>query len=312
MQRATENKIILVTRRTRLDELIARFNTLAQAKFYLEHLGADFDDYVVEEQNYRSARQQVESTLGRLGRLQVIDRAFLPNFLFGPGDLVVALGQDGLVANTLKYTLRHPVIGVNPDPLRWDGVLLPFVPGDLPKIVSEVFAGRRPFREVTLAQAELNTGEKIYAVNDLFIGVQNHTSARYHIRLGGRAEQHSSSGLIVSTGLGSTGWLRSLLAGATAIAKASAGGNLDLPAPEPVPWDADYLYFTVREPFPSRTTGTTLVFDRITAAEPLVLTSQMPERGVIFSDGIDRDFLAFNSGACATISVAATKAQLVV
>ena len=49
MERLTENKIILVTRPTRLDELIGRFNTVQQAQFYIEHLGADFSDYLAED-----------------------------------------------------------------------------------------------------------------------------------------------------------------------------------------------------------------------------------------------------------------------
>ncbi len=35
MDRLTENKIILVVRQTRLDELVAKYNTLAQAQFYV-------------------------------------------------------------------------------------------------------------------------------------------------------------------------------------------------------------------------------------------------------------------------------------
>jgi hypothetical protein len=37
----------------------------------------------------------------------------------------------------------------------------------------------------------------------------------------------------------------------------------------------------------------------------------MPERGVIFSDGIEADFLEFNSGSKATISVAERQGRLV-
>src|SRR5207249_8312571 len=103
MERLTENKIILVTRPTRLDELVARFNTVGQAQFYIEHLGADFSDYQREDENYRNALQDVRMDLERLGRVQIIDRTFLPNFIFGENDTVVTLGQDGLVANTLKY-----------------------------------------------------------------------------------------------------------------------------------------------------------------------------------------------------------------
>ena len=116
MRRLTENKIVLVTRPTRLAELIARFNTASQARFYVEHLGADFSDYQQEDENYQSAVTKVSATLDALGRVQKLDRALLPNFLFAPDDTVVVLGQDGLVANTLKYLNGQPVLGVNPDP----------------------------------------------------------------------------------------------------------------------------------------------------------------------------------------------------
>lgn len=312
MDRLTENKIVLVTRHTRLDDLVARFNTIAQARFYVEHLGADFTDYTREHEHYRTSVAEAESVLRALGRLQVLDRSFLPNFVFGKDDTIVILGQDGLVANTVKYSTQQAIVGVNPDPQRWDGVLLPFQVRDLAKIIPEVFAGKRPIKQVTMAKAQLNDGQVLYAVNDLFVGVRSHASARYLIEIQSIQEQHSSSGIIISTGLGSTGWFKSLVTGAVGIAGQVTGQKLDLPSPTAFAWDADFMYYTVREPFPSKTSASTLVFGKITAAQPLALTSLMPEAGVIFSDGIESDFLEFNSGTKATIQVAEKKGHLVV
>lgn len=321
MQRLTDEKIILVTRPTRLGELIVRFNTAAQARFYVEHLGADFSDYEKEDATYRAARDATREALDRFGRVQILDRSFVPNFVFGPRDFVVTLGQDGLVANTLKYLDGQPVVGVNPDPARWDGQLLPFRAVDLPVVMPEILARRRPMKRVTMACATLSDGQKLHAVNDLFIGPRSHGSARYTIEVAGRNEQHSSSGIIVSTGLGSTGWLKSLLAGAFGIARtagallegqaAPAGKN---PAPTrcEFPSDSSHLVFTVREPFPTRTTGASLLFGRITAQAPLTLVSHMAENGVIFSDGIERDFLAFNHGTRAVIGPSEKQGLLVV
>lgn len=309
MQPLTENKIILVTRKTRLEELVAKYNTVSQAKFYVEHLGADFSDYVAEHEKYRECIRQAEVALQRICRVQIIDRAFLPNFLFGPQDTVVALGQDGLVANTLKYLSGQPLLGVNPDRKRWDGVLLPFDVKDLETIVPEVFNGRRKVQEVTMAKAQLNNGQCIYGVNDIFIGPKSHTSARYTIQIQGKREQHSSSGIIVSTGLGSTGWLKSLRAGASAIAGA-AGAKREPEARSP--WDADYLHFTVREPFPSKTSAASLVFGKVTRESTLMLTSLMPEHGVIFSDGIESDYLEFNSGIVAELGLAEKRGLLII
>lgn len=311
MERRTDNKIVLIVRRTRLDELVVRFNTLDQARFYVEHLGADFSDYVAEDMLYKRAVRQAESILGRHGRVHIVDRAFVSNFIFGPQDTVLALGQDGLVANVLKYLNGQQLIGVNPDPARWEGVLLPFAVSDLDWLMPEVFAKRRPVESVTMAQARLNTGETLYGVNDLFIGPQSHTSARYTIRTGNHTEEQSSSGIIVSTGLGSTGWMRSVLAGAAGIATALSGHPLKVGEKRQYKWDANYLYFSVREPWPSKTSAAEITFGKITAREPLVLTSRMPERGVIFSDGMEGDFVHFNSGTEAVIGVADRKGLLV-
>ena len=319
MNRQTDNKIILVTRPTRLAELVIRFNTVSQAKFYVEHQGADFSDYLREDETYHRALTEAEEALGQVARVQTVDRSFLPNFVFAPEDSVVTLGQDGLVANTMKYLDGQPVVGVNPDPERWDGRLLPFRVRDLAKLMPEVVLRKRTTRSVTMAKATLNNGQTLYAVNDLFIGPKTHTSARYFIRHGKAGETHSSSGVIVSTGMGSTGWLKSLLTGAGAIAIAVGNRGRNDPkqpgcyekAVAGFNWESEFLYFTVREPFPTRTTGTSLVFGRVTSDTPLILESQMAENGVIFSDGIENDFLEFNSGTQAVIGIAEKKGVLV-
>ena len=63
MNRLTDNKIVLVTRPTRLAELVIRFNTVSQAKFYVEHQGADFSDYLREDETYHRALTEAQSVL---------------------------------------------------------------------------------------------------------------------------------------------------------------------------------------------------------------------------------------------------------
>ncbi|HAI10658.1 MAG TPA: sugar kinase [Phycisphaerales bacterium] len=311
MKRLTENKIILVVRQTRLDELIARFNTEDQARFYVEHLGADFSDYLLEDRTYKAAISQTEMILAEYGRVQMLDRQFVPNFIFGPNDTVLALGQDGLVANVLKYLNGQYLIGVNPDPQRWEGVLLPFGVSDLKLLIPEVFAKHRNVKTITMAQVQLNTGEKLYGVNDLFLGPRTHTSGRYAIHTGKKQENHSSSGVVVSTGLGSTGWLRSILAGSMGIVSSIDGRSGKIKKNQNFAWDADHLCFSVREPWPSRSSKANITFGKVTANNPLILISQMPENGVIFSDGIESDFLLFNAGTQATITIADKQGYLI-
>ncbi|MBL8673774.1 MAG: sugar kinase [Rhodospirillales bacterium] len=308
----TERRLVVVTRPTRLEELLVRHNTRGQAKFHVESRGGAFGDYLDEHDRYHAALVRAETALRELGRVHRLARAHVPSYLFGPDDVVVAVGQDGLVANVLKYLDGQAVLGVNPDPARWDGVLLPFTAADVAAAARDHLAARRPLREIAMARAALNDGQELHAVNDLFIGPRSHTSARYVLRAAGGEERQSSSGVIVSTGLGSTGWLRSLHAQWAGMGAALTGAAAGGPDDCRFAWEARELRFCVREPFPSRSSGATLVYGRVEESGPLRIESLMPENGVIFSDGIEADHLAFNSGAIATIGVAARRGLLVV
>ncbi|HAF43623.1 MAG TPA: sugar kinase [Gallionellaceae bacterium] len=311
MDAQADRKVVLVTRRTRLEELLLRFHTLAQAKFYIEHLGADFGDYLKENENYVRARRETVEILEAHGRYQIIDRAFLPNFLFAPDDVVATLGQDGLVANTIKYLDGQPLIGLNPDTYRYDGVLLPFEPRDLGLVLQDTLRDQRQFKLVTMAKATLADNQSLYAVNDLFIGPRSHTSARYEIQLGLHKEVQSSSGIIISTGVGSTGWMKSVVTGSLGVVSGLLHRDTKFEY-SPMPWDAKKLRFAVREPFPSKASEAKLIFGDTDIRTPLTISSMMPEHGVIFSDGIEADFLEFNSGAKALISVAEREGRLVI
>jgi hypothetical protein len=202
-----------------------------------------------------------------------------------------------------------PIGAVNPDPQRIDGVLLPFGVGQVRHAVKRVLDGKFASRTVTLAEARLNDGQKLVAFNDLFIGAASHVSARYTIRIGDHAEPQSSSGVLVSTGAGSTGWMSSVFNMAIGIA-GTAGVQVDKrPRLE---WEDTRLLWAVREPFLSKTSRTGLVAGVLPERERIVLESLMPSGGVIFSDGVEADFLHFNSGVIAEIGASEMQARLVV
>lgn len=308
-------KIVVVTRKTRLEELIERFNSREQARFYIEHMGADFSTYEQEHDTYQQAVGELRRRLASFSGLKThfIERSFLPNFLFGEKDIVVTIGPDGLVVNTAKYLYEQPVVAVNPDPARVDGVLLPFRVEQTPQVVATLLNGRSHVRTITMAEAVLNDGQTLLAFNDLFIGVRTHVSARYSLTFGRQTERHSSSGVIVSTGAGSTGWLSSMFHMAAGIAHFATGANVGLdPARFRFDWEEPRLMFVVREPFVSRMSQAGLVAGVLSAGEELVIESHIPDQGLIFSDGIETDYLAFNSGAIARIRVAGRKTRLVV
>jgi len=305
-------KVVIVTRKTELESLVERFSTVGQARFYLEQAGQTFEPIAAQHQVYHQALDQIRRTVPKGMKHQVIERALVPQYAFQPTDLIITVGPDGLVVNVAKYAGLQPILAVNPDPRVIDGVLLPFSLQQLGGALQNALTGAGRITPVTLANARLNDGQHLLAFNDLFIGASSHVSARYHLRQGEQHEQHSSSGVIVTTGAGSTGWLQSVYAGAAGIITA-LGGTVHWPENRGrLPWDTDHLVYTVREPFPSKTSQTRMVFGLITRDQPLVIDSHMALNGVIFSDGIEQDYLQFNAGATVTIGLAPQKARLLV
>ena len=304
-------KIVVVTQKTRLDGLLDRFNTRAQAKFWIEHMGIDFADYDREHDTYRRAVDEVRRRAeGFERKVQLLDRSFLPSFLFAPQDVVVTVGRDGLVVNAAKYAGACPIVAVNPDPARWDGILLPFSPATLGRGVQAVLEGRSVEKRVTMAEVTTNDGQSLVAFNDFLIGRKDQVSARYALTWHGRREAQSSSGILVSTGAGSTGWLASTRHMAQSVAR------LLLPKAPALPdlrlaWDDPRLAFVVREPHASRSAGARIGAGLVAAGESLVVESQMPEGGAIFSDGVQEDALEFGAGCVATVAASSRHARLV-
>ena len=298
---------IIVKNKTRLESLIERFNTKAQAKFYIERLGGNFEDYEVEHETFQYSLNSLQTQLSKVIKHKTLERIYMPSFIFSENHLIVVIGQDGLVANTAKYSKGIPIVAVNPDKQRYDGVLLPFDTSDFIGGVESVISSNYQSKTMRFAEASLNDGQRLLAFNDLFIGASTHISARYKISFNNKVEEHSSSGLIVSTPAGSTGWLSSIFNMAYGV---TGMFEKNLKPKRPKLKDSELL-FAVREPFQSIRTQTGITAGIIKNQNKLTIESLMPTSGVIFSDGIESDFLKFNSGSIATIGIAKETAKIV-
>lgn len=294
---------IIIKNKTRLESLVERFNTKAQAQFYIESSGGNFREYVDEHEKLYQSFMEVQTKLSKVIKNKVVEKEFVPSYIFSEKNLIIVIGQDGLVANVAKYSKNIPVIAINPDEERYDGILLPFTTQNFLHGVHTVINGNFKVKKMRFAEAVLNDGQKLLAVNDLFIGISSHSSARYKIMLNGKEETHSSSGIIVSTKTGSTGWLSSIFNMAFGILGSK---NLKYPT-----MNEEDLYFAVREPFKSIRTQTGICGGRLKKGNKLIIESLMPNNGFIFSDGIEQDFLQFNSGATAEIRLSDEEAVLV-
>ena len=291
-------RCVVVERPTEYQELLARHGTREQVRFFLSRRGQSLDEVERRHREHFTYHARVLGVVPAQWRRASIGRADLDRFLFEPDDVVVALGQDGLVANVAKYLDGQPVIGLNTRPGVNPGVLVPHLPEAAGDLIADVAAGRATLRALTMVQASLSDGQRLLALNEIFVGHVSHQSARYQLSAAGTSEHQSSSGVIVATGTGATGWAASL--------HHERHSSLAMPAPE----EPRLVYF-VREPWPGAGTATQLTEGSLGAGEALGLTSELGDGGVVFGDGIEADRLALDWGERVEIAVADRRLALV-
>ncbi|WP_329402627.1 hypothetical protein [Streptomyces melanogenes] len=291
-------RAVLVHRTTEYEELLARHGTHGQAAFFLASRGRSLDEVAERHHRTRRALAEVAAAVPLQWRQSRVERADLDRFLFAPEDVVVVVGQDGLVANTAKYLSGQPVVGIDTDPGRNPGVLVRHQPSDAGALLPCAATARAD--ELTMVEAVADDTQRLLALNEIYLGPPGHQTARY--RLGpddpaAAPEPQASSGLLVGTGTGSTGWLRSLWQ--------QSGSRLALPGPA----DPRLIWF-VREAWPSPTTGTSLVEGVLESTERLRLTVES-DRLVAFGDGIESDALELTWGQTVSVGRSDTALRLV-
>jgi hypothetical protein len=281
-------RAVLVERPSEYDELLARHATHEQVRFFLERRQRSLEEVLERHAAHARDHRAVLGAVPPEWRTATVARAELDRFLFEPDDLVLTLGQDGLVANVSKYLDGQPVIGINPG-----GVIARHAPEAVPDLIADLSHGRARFEERTMAEARLDDGQVVTALNEVFVGHESHQSARYTIALGERAERQSSSGVIVSTGTGATGWAASI----------NRQYGLALPAPTD-----PRLAFFVREAWPSAATATTLTSGVV---DQLEITCELGEGGVVFGDGIEADRVRVDWGQRIEVRASAKRLRLI-
>jgi hypothetical protein len=279
-------RAVLVHRRTELEELIARHGTKGQAEFFLSTRGRDMKELDERQQAIQHALHAVSAAIPAQWRSGRVERADLDRFLFAPDDVVIIVGQDGVVANVAKYLDGQPVIGINPEPHRNPGVLVRHHPAD----AEQLFHSLSTSQQRTMVAATTDDGQQLLALNEIYIGQPSHQTARYAIHPPGRSsERQASSGIIVATGTGSTGWCR------------STWQERHSPLPLPTPREQRLLWF-VREAWPSPATGTDLTEGELTDT---ALQIDIESDGLVaFGDGIEEDHLTLTWGQTLTVAIA--------
>ncbi|GAA2447611.1 NAD(+)/NADH kinase [Streptomyces pulveraceus] len=294
-------RAVLVHRTTEYEELLARHGTHGQAAFFLSSRGRSIDEVARRHGQTRQALADVAAAVPLQWRQSRVERADLDRFLFGPEDVVVVVGQDGLVANAAKYLSGQPVVGIDTDPGRNPGVLVRHRPQDAAALLRAAASPGGAADELTMVEAVADDTQRLLALNEIYLGPPGHQTARYRLgpdAPGAAAEPQASSGVLVGTGTGATGWLRSLWQ--------ERRSELPLPAPT----DPRLLWF-VREAWPSPATGTSLVAGELGSGQGLRLTVES-DRVVVFGDGMESDALELTWGQTVRLAISANSLRLTV
>ena len=292
-------RVVLVHRHSERDEIVAEQGTWGQAEFVQKRRGVSLSSVKKRHESLSAAVQAVSASIPKEWRRGTVERSDLPRFLFEPEDVVVVVGQDGLVANTAKYLDGQPVIGIDPNPGSNAGVLVRHSPKDFESLLGRVGAGKARFEARTMVSAATDDGESLVALNEVYLGHSGHQSARYLLTTPeGGEEHHSSSGLLVGSGTGATGWLLS-------IARQRAR-RIGLPGPT----DPELSWF-VREAWPSPTTEADLTEGVLPEGQELAVRIE-GESLVVFGDGIENDRLLLSWGQTVRIGAAGRRLRLVV
>nr|WP_218886108.1 hypothetical protein [Kineococcus aurantiacus] len=276
-------RAVLVHRRTAYAETVARHGTPGAADFFLRTRSRRLAELAEADEQQRRALAAVAAAVPADWRTGAVERAELPRFLFAPEDVVVVVGQDGLVANVAKHLSGQVVVGIDPAPGRNAGVLVPHRAADAPDLLRRSVSDA-PCELRTMVRASTDDGQELHALNEVFVGHRSHQTARYVLgcdRDGHhRHEEQASSGVVVGTGTGATGWLASL-------ARARRATGL------PAATDPALAWF-VREAWPSPTTGADLVAG--TLAQGALTLDVLSDELVVFGDGLEEDRLTVTRG----------------
>jgi len=126
-------------------------------------------------------------------------------------DLAISIGGDGTFLSAAHYIKDIPILGVNSNRERSEGALTTIDLSQLNKKLKEIIENKSLIKNYTREKVQIiKKNKKIdteLALNETFFGnVNPHHTTNYEIEYNSKIESQRSSGIVISTGTGSTAW----------------------------------------------------------------------------------------------------------
>ena len=134
---------------------------------------------------------------------------------FKEKDLIITIGGDGTFLSASHFIKDQLIIGINDKPTRSEGALTSIKIGDVKRKLKRILKKRFKIINATRIEVKLLQKNKCIltelALNEIYIGNINpqHTS-KYKINFKNKIEKQTSSGILISTGTGSSAWYKSM------------------------------------------------------------------------------------------------------
>ncbi|MBI3033628.1 NAD(+)/NADH kinase [Candidatus Woesearchaeota archaeon] len=184
----------------------------------------------------------VNNSLNRYGiKHSCINRDVLDAEKLRNADLIITVGGDGTFLRTAQYVKDQPVLSVASSLEKNEGFFARAIKEDFEKKMGMILRDEFSIINLNRLQSEIaySSGEKAVlepAVNEVFVGSRKpYITFRYMLKIGKDEELQKSSGVIISTGAGSTAWSRS-----------AGGKKLEMTSKK--------MQYVVREPYFGRLT----------------------------------------------------------
>ncbi len=181
---------------------------------------------------------------------------------------VITVGGDGTFLEAARGIKNSLILGVNSDPAWSVGNFCAARAQNFEKVLDDVLTGGPTIRYYQRIMLTFPKGftKAVHVLNDILICHSNPAAiSRYYLTIGKVREEQRSSGIWISTAVGSSGAIH------------SAGGRLLQPQSKKIQYRPRELYLWKNAHY-------TLKGGVVTLNKPLVVTSFMRE-GVVFVDG---------------------------
>lgn len=266
-------KIALVPKLTKVEWDMKRLNlTERELKEFYDKQGLNtmviFDSHQIQKQGLNKIKSIFPE-------IETVERDKCTRESMKPFDIILAYGGDNHFQYIAHRLTSQIILGVNSDPDRSDGALTSIAINELELYKERILNKKFSIEEWTRLKVQTNgTIIEDLAISEVFIGEEKRFNMSRHIlELNGQKEEQKGSGLIVSTGTGSTGWYNSAH-------QHQVNNQVKFPRINKM------AYFMLTEPFRGKHHSYKNAIGQFGEHEKLIVTSLSDTQGILAIDSL--------------------------